>query len=212
MTTLIFLSFLACADDTDDTGETITEPEVFHPNVPEDYKYKWSTDGCSQSDGSDGSNVYMLAEGSADEDGIVEIRETWYWFFGGNWEDDCLETWTYDGEVAGRSPATVGASEAEAMLETTMSLPDPQCGILYNGIFDQEDTDYEEQSWKAWVILEYLSSWGNPNEKMQVFMVHGENGDAYDYGYANGAFEPDTDEYDLPAHFTWEGHKCIGSG
>ena len=131
----------------------------------------------------------------------------------GDWEDDCLETWTYDGEVAGRSPATFGASEAEAMLETTMALQDPQCGILYNNIFDQDDTDYEEQAWKTWIILEYLSSWGNPNEKMQVFMVYGENGDAVDYGYANGLFEPDDPEdYDLPAHFTWEAHKCIGSG
>ncbi len=213
MTPLILLSALACTGDTTTTDTVVTEPEPTHPNVPEGYEYKWSTDTCTQGDGSEGSNVYMLAEGFAADDGTAEVRETWYWFFGGEWEDDCIDEWTYDGEIAGRSPASFGASEAEAMLETTMALPDPQCGILYNGIFDQDDTAYEEQAWKTWVILEYLSSWGNPNEHMQVFMVYGENADRVDYSYANGVFTPDDpDIYDLPAHFTWEAHACIGSG
>jgi hypothetical protein len=212
MTSLILLSALACTGETEDTGtELVTEPT--HPNVPDGYEYKWSTGTCTQGDGSEGSNVYMLGEGYASDDGTVEITETWYWFFGGDWEDDCVEPWIYEGEIAGRSPASFGAGEAESMLETTMSLPDPVCNILYYGIFDQEKTDYEEQAWKAWVILEYLSSWGNPNEQMQVFMVYGEDGDSVDYSYANGEFLPDDpDVYDLPAHFTWEAHACIGSG
>ncbi len=99
------------------------------------------------------------------------------------------------------------------MLETTMSLPSPACNILYYGIFEQDKTDYEEQAWTVWVILEYLSAWGNPNEKMQVFTVYGDNGDDYNYSYANGVFTPDDPEnYDLPASFTWEAHMCIGSG
>ncbi len=212
MTTWILLSSIACTGDTVDTGDSGPPEEVFHPNVPEGYEYKWSTDSCTQGDGDPGSNVYMLAEGHADADNNVEITETWYWFFGGDWEDDCYEEWSYEGEVANRSPASFGASEAETMLETTMSLNEPKCNLLYSGIFEQEDADYEEQAWKVWVILEYLSSWGNPNERMQVFTVYGEDGDSYDYSYANGVLEPDTEEYDLPAHFTWEAHKCIGSG
>jgi hypothetical protein len=212
MTAWILLNLFGCTGDTADTGDTETEAEVFHPNVPEGYEYKWATGNCTQGDGSEGSNVYMLGDGYAAEDGSVSVDETWYWFFGGDWDDDCFEEWTYLGDVATRSPAGFGASEAEDMLETTMSLPNPVCGILYNKIFDQDDTDYEEQSWKTWIILEYLSTWGNKNEQMQIFMVYGENADAVDYGYANGVFLPDTNEYELPAHFTWEAHKCIGSG
>ena len=213
MTIWLLLSAFACTSGTEDTGDTGTYIEPVHPNIPEGYEYKWSPDGCTQYDGSEGSSVYLLAEGYAASDGEVHIDETWYWFHGGDWSQDCIDAWSYDGEVSHRSPASFGASEAEQILETTMSLPSPECGILYYMIFDQEKTDYEEQEWPAWVVLEYLTSWGNPNEKLGIFMLYGVDGyDSADFDYAVGAFSPDTEEYDLPAHFTWEGNMCIGSG
>ncbi len=78
MTSILLFALVGCGADTVDSADTGPAPEPIHPNVPEGYEYKWNTDGCTQADGSEGANVYMLAEGATTEDGTASITETWY--------------------------------------------------------------------------------------------------------------------------------------
>lgn len=221
---LIALAALACTPTTpkDNTPvDTNTDTGTgIHPNVPPGYEYKWDTDGC----GTDNSQtqVYMLAEGSTDENGRIDMTETWYWFFGGDWEDDCIDVIHYGGSaVASSVMDSLQASEAEEGYEARMTKVEDGCpGMNYLYLWnhpDKEDWDYGDGlDQDVIVVFDTLSSWGNLNQDnaMLVFMYYylGRTGYRGDTDYARGVFLPDTEELAPPAHYTWEGSMCLGDG
>lgn len=191
-----------------------------HPNVPEGYEYKWDTDGC----GDDGTStqVYMLAEGSTDESGHLELRETWYWFFGGDWEEDCIDVIEYSGDaVAASVMDSLQASEAEEGYDATMTKSEDGCpGMNYLYLWnhpDKEDWDYGDGlDQDVIIVFDTLTPWGVPNQDnaMLVFMFYDMGRSSYrgDTDYARGVFLPDTETLAPPAHYTWEGSMCVGEG
>lgn len=215
------LFVVGCTDPTskDNTPtETGDSAPQYHPNVPDGYEYKWDTDGCGDS-GTD-TQIYMLAEGSTDASGHLEMQETWYWFFGGDWEDDCIDVIQYSADAVGDSVMdSLQASEAEEGYEGTMTKTEDGCpGMNYLYLWnhpDKRDWQYGDGlDQDIIVIFDTLTPWGVPNQDnaMLVFMYYdlGRTGYRGDADYARGVFLPDTEDLAPPAHYTWEGSMCVG--
>lgn len=212
---------VACKDGgpADDSASD-SEGSEFHPNVPPGYEYKWDTDGCGD-DGTD-TQIYTLAEGSSDADGNFTMTETWYWFFGGDWEDDCIDVIQYSGDRV--SPAVLeqlSASEAEEGYEALMTKAEDGCPMM-NYLYlwdhrDKEDFEYGDTlEQDTFIVFDNLSPSGNLNvdNAMLVFMYYDTGGGRYsgDTDYARGVFLPDTEVLAPPAHYTWEASMCLSGG
>lgn len=200
----------AAADDS-----TTSE---FHPNVPEGYEYKWDTDGCGEDN--DDTQVYRLAEGSSTAEGALQITERWYWFFGGDWEDDCIDTIVYEGDrISAGTLNQLGLSENEEGYDTMMTKSEDNCPQL-NYLYlwnhpNADDAEYGDPLEQATlVVFDTLSPSGNLNvdNAMIVNLAYEVRSNSYSLAsnYGRGVFMPDTDVNEPPAHYTWESDDCYG--
>ena len=212
---------VACkgGDSGDDSGATDdSTASEFHPNVPEGYEYKWDTDGCGE-DG-DNTQVYRLAEGSSTAEGTLQMTERWYWFFGGDWEDDCIDTIVYEGDrISAGTLNQLGLSENEEGYDTMMTKSEDGCpSVNYLYLWDHPDAkkvEYGDPLEQATlVVFDTLSPSGNLNvdNAMIVNLAYEVRSSSYSLAsnYGRGVFMPDTDVNEPPAHYTWESDDCYG--
>jgi len=203
-------------DSEGDTDDTSGEAE-HHPLVPEKYRYLWNTGGCETTDGKSGVQVYILVDegdGSADASGSLTATERWYWFYGGEWDEDCVDTFQLTGEFKVFDYTMLGCSECEEAYEVTRRLTEASCGLTYYHIFALEERP-DEEAYQAMVLFDTLTPSGNPNVDNKMLVMNGSRteGGAYamDYDYARGHAFPD-DEPGYPSAYDWVGDKCFGRG
>ncbi|MCB9762389.1 MAG: hypothetical protein H6739_21510 [Alphaproteobacteria bacterium] len=206
--------------DADDSAAADDSAIQFHPNVPDGYEYRWDTDGCGEAN--DQTQVYKLATANSTEAGRLTVTETWYWFFGGDWEDDCIDVIEYTANAVPNSTLeALGAGEAEEGYQGMMTKVDegcPQMNYLY--LWDHPDKDDFEYGdpleQEVIVIFDNLSPSGNLNYEnaMLIFMGYnvGNNRYTMSYDYATGVFNPQTEILGPPADYTWEASICLGEG
>jgi hypothetical protein len=202
------LVLVACSgggpNKTDDSvaGSGDSEPAT-DPNVPEGYEDKWDTSGG----GCEGSrwgntSAYLLAEGSSDAEGNFTATETWYTFNGGDWEDDTVDIYSYEGVAMTRSELNaLDASEAEE-------------GYVVEKTAIQDESGSWGAEGERGLVFDTLTPSGNLNweNAMLVFMYSPGWGDSEEWrantDYARGVFLPDGEVLGPPAHYTWAGHNC----
>ncbi|MCB9795773.1 MAG: hypothetical protein H6741_24015 [Alphaproteobacteria bacterium] len=219
---MLLAATVACGekDGTQDSTPVDTDPGT-HPLVPEGYEFRWDTDGCGETN--EDTQVYILGEARTDGSGTVTATERWFWFFGGAWEDDCMDVIDYSGtEVADATLNSLNASEAEEGYDTQMTKSEdgcPQMNYLYLWDHpDKEDFEYGDTlDQRVILIFDTLSPSGNLNYEnaMLVFMGYEMQSNTFsmDIDYARGVFTPDSEDVlGPPASYTWEGSMCLGDG
>lgn len=219
------LALLGCSkgDAVDTSPVEDTGPGV-HPNVPEGYELFWDTDGCGASGNE--TQAYVLGEGSISEDGeTLTMTETWYWFFGGDRSDDCIDTFEFTSgtKLTSAQLANFNASEAEAGYYGVYTKTENNCpGMNYYATWSHPGEDGFEYgddiSAEMILIFDYANPNGNLNyeNKMLVFAYIGEDG-SFTWGDTNydsaGVFTPTGDDAaGPPATVTWEPSFCFDGG
>lgn len=218
----MLLMALACTKAPDDgpiasdSGGTDSGEQV-HPNVPEDKWGIWQHEGCN--DGAD-TIVYIVAEGNTDADENLVLEEKWYWFFGGAWEDDCIDTLTYTGEAVPQSyHQSFEATESEEGYAGQVKKTDDGCPQMnYLSTFkhpDADDFEYGDTMKMDFVTFyDTLTPSENPNHEngILVFMYFGES-PSYPWGatdYARGTITPDDESvHGPPANYIYETSMCF---
>mgnify|MGYP006928162721 CR=1 FL=1 len=217
---MLILTLLACGEK-DDTGpgvDTAVESEC-HPNLPyPEACYTWQFDGCN--DGND-TWVAKVADGRTDADGNFTMTETWYWFKGEGWEDDCIDVFEYKNAspLTAASLQALNASEAEEGFKATMTKVTDGCpGNNYLYLWDHPDKDEFEYGdgveQEVVLIFDTLSS-GNLNfeNRMLVFVGYNVGGNSYTMrtDYATGTYSPEDESnpLDPPAGYAWETSSCL---
>lgn len=225
---LLPAALLACnkAEDTDTGVDDDSDTEqVFHPLVPEKYKYLWDTDGCvvssGPSAGSPGIQIYVLSdEGEASSNGLgrFEALEHWFWFKGGDWASDCVDTFRLEGEFATFDYGTFGASQAEEGWLLTRTLVDANCGVTYYTLLglDPRNPPPDEEIYGALLFFDTLTPSGEPNVDNAMLVFGSTQVSGYTYtspnvNYARGHAYPEG-EPGYPAAYDWLGSMCVGTG
>ena len=196
--------------DTDTLDSTDTAPvdDEFHPLVPEAYQYLWDTSGC---DGNT-SRTYILGEARSEGDGTISMTENHYKFYGDDdddWDDDCVDTYVYEGDAITRSDLIgMEASTSEEGYETLRTKSDAStCG---GGGWGDEDPI----RW-AFDTLTEAGGLNFENRMLVLRFTQGGWGGGDDWkgdtDYARGTFIPD-DEANLgpPADYVWDGGGGCG--
>jgi len=218
---MFLFSLLACGekDHSGDPKDTSVEDEC-HPNLPyESACLTWQFDGCNE--GAD-TWVARIADGSTDADGDFTLTETWYWFFGEGWDDDCIDVIEYKNPspLTQASLNSLNAGEAEIGYGATMTKKEdgcPQLNYLYLWDHpDKEDFEYgDELEQDVVFIFDVLTPSGNLNweNRMLVFVGYNISGNSYamNTSYATGTYGPEDESNPLapPASFTWESTACL---
>ena len=196
------------------TGTTNPEP---HPLVPEEYQWIWQTDGCTTYEGSEGSNLYWHAEGSADVNGDIVLTEKWYWFLGnGDWSQDCVDTFEVVGEYDAFDYAMLDCGACEEGYLVTRTLVDSTCNLTYYTMFGNDDQP-EEEVYVSLELFDTLTAGGIPNQNNIMDISHG---DAYPPGqlgswlvslnWARGhAYPMDKKNPGYPSDYDWVGDACV---
>lgn len=201
--TLLFV--LGCAgpagdgngpNNTDGAAVDSADPGV-HPNVPPGYEFKWdyNAENCG------GTQYYFLGSGTSDGEGNFVGQHVVYYFYGGDWEEDDIDTYEMSGTSVTRSWLDANsASECEEGYEVVREGVDMQSG-------------WGGEATEMYYAFDTLSPSGNLNYEnaMLVFRyTYDRDGDLRgDFDYARGVYTPDSDDsVEPPASYTWEGDGC----
>ncbi len=194
--------FQGGGDDSGSAQVEDSDPGI-HPNVPEGYEY-WDVTACEDGE----TRYYRLAEGRSDADGNLDLTERIFYFYGGDWEDDVIDTYSYVGtRMTTAEMLAIENTEHEegyAVLRTGVDIQSGSWGS------DDEDmlltfdtlTPSGTLNWEnAMLVYRYReSSWGD------------EDGWRGDYDFARGEFWPDDEDDPVPpATYTWQSKDCAGS-
>jgi hypothetical protein len=205
---------VACkgAADTDTSGDTDdTAADEGHPLVPDEYQYVWDIDGCTNSQGQEGANVYILGEATADEDGVLAGSESWTWFFPEEgWDDDCIDTFDVTGTIAGGF-GIFQCPECEEKYDVVREPDSESCSLRYNDLFGLE----EEPDPVAYASLQMFDFEDDGGVEMPVMLVYVSHADV-DGNYApetedwgTGSIEPEGSDVGHPATFAWMHDLCV---
>jgi hypothetical protein len=193
-----------------DSTDTAAVADEFHPLVPEDYKYLWDTSGC---DGNK-SRTYILGDARSEDDGTITMTERHYTFYGDaddDWDDDCIDTYLYEGDAITRSDLIgMEASTSEEGYETLRTKSDAStCGgggwggdddairWAFDTLTEAGGLNFENRM----LVLRFtLGGWGADDDEWKG-----------DIDYARGTFLPD-EEANLgpPANYVWDGGGSCG--
>ncbi|MCB9746527.1 MAG: hypothetical protein H6740_28385 [Alphaproteobacteria bacterium] len=196
---LCALGLLACGEKDGSTDSTPADSDPgTHPLVPDGYEFRWDTDGCG--DTNEDTQVYILGEATTTGNGTVTASERWFWFFGGAWEDDCMDGISYSGSAVSQGTLnSLDASQAEEGYDAQMTKSEdgcPQMNYLYLWDHpDKEDFEYGDTlDQRVILIFDTLSPSGNLNYEnaMLVFMGYEMQSNTFsmDIDYARGVFTP----------------------
>ncbi|MCP4810290.1 MAG: hypothetical protein GY884_33555 [Proteobacteria bacterium] len=202
-TTMLLLALACTSPDgknpggNSDSSAIDSEGPGVHPNVPPGYEYKWdyNTDNCG------GTQYYFLGSGASDGEGNFVGQHVVYYFYGGEWDEDDIDTYSLEGtEVTRAWLDSESAGECEEGYHVIREGVDMQSG--WGG--DEEEMYY---------AFDTLSPSGNLNYEnaMLVYRYTYNRDDELrgDFDYARGVYTPDsTDDVFPPATYTWEGDGC----
>jgi hypothetical protein len=220
---LLVLSVSCTKDEVVDTSPPEDTDPGIHPNVPEGYELFWNTEGCG--DDGDQTQVYIIAEGSISEDGqSMTGTEKWYWFFGGDRSEDCIDTFEFNGSqrLTSSQLEQFSASQAEAGFAGTYKKTENNCpGMNYYATWGHNGEDGfeygDEISANMALIFDYLTPNGalNWENKALVYAYVGDS-TAWTWGDTSydpaGVFTPTGDDpVGPPADITWEPSFCFGT-
>ncbi len=219
---LLLLSVSCSKDEAVDTSPPPDSDPGVHPNVPDGYELYWSTDGCG--DDEDQTQVYILASGSISEDGeTLTATEKWYWFFGGDWSKDCIDTFEFSGSRLSNSQLNdLDASQAEAGYYGSYTKTENNCpGMNYYATWShsgEDGFDYgDEISANMVLVFDYLTPNGALNWENKT-LVYAYVGDSSGLTWGDTSYDPagvftptGDDPVGPPADVTWEPSFCFGT-
>lgn len=197
------------------------DPNWVHPLVPAGYEYLWQTDGCTTDKGKPGDQVYILAEGTVDASGAMVVQEHWYWFWnGGDWEDDCVDTIEITASLTGRDLGASGCSVCDEGYEGSRRVVEDNCGLNYKYRFVDARKPDDKMTYPVFILFDSITPSGTPNvdNAMFVFTHNADNDGDFDFGsvqeeYATGHVYPDDPDanYGYPGTYDWLGDRCYRS-
>lgn len=202
---------LGCTGSAEKDAETldtsVSSDEEWHPLVPEDQRYFWETSGCDNR-----SRTYIVGDASSDADGSITVTESHVRFYGGeddDWEDDCVDVYTYEGSAMTRSELNnVEATTYEEGWAVERELTEGGCsGGWGDGsgdylfVFDTLTANGQLNVDNGMLVLQYTKGgWGGDDEEWKA-----------DTDYARGVYHPEDQENPMPpASYEWMGGGGCG--
>jgi hypothetical protein len=217
---LLTLLAIGCTKATDDSSPTDSVDEV-HPNIPEGYELQMNNgEGCG--DNGTQTAAYVIGQGSTTvkSNGDIDFQgtETWYWFHGGDWSQDCVDHWEYEGYDVPKNAHGIEVADEGYYGNYRKVEPNGCEGQNYLYIWDHPDKDDFEYG--ELPTVQFLAAFdtvtpsGNPNmDNRFVFFHHVGKDSTFRYVDANydtaAIITPETDVHGPPATYTWWHAFCF---
>lgn len=200
----MLLILLACAGPapTDDTDVQDTGP-AFHPNAPDQETWdRWALSlECQAQWGNGDTRVYKVGTLVSDADGGLTGSEKWYWFYGGDWADDDVDTFTYEGSALTLAEVQGEVGPADEGFMTLATLAD-----------DQSRQHWGDGEADVAFYFDYLGPSGNLNLDNKMIVYRGAEGyrgwDVSEYSASERSYYQPDGEIGGAATWIWEAQDC----